>query len=259
MHTMPRRPIAEILMLRPTPLGWWRSVDPAAPGTGIGSLVAWTVASCCILALFLWFGGLLRVQSLDSPATQYLSALPTARVVNMEFGAGVGPGHQVAAVPAGLVMIGPYRTAPLNVARCLAAAASVGLGILLMRFVSIPAAWTREIRDDPERARRAAAAATVACSRIAAAHATMWIALSVTVFALAMLVPPGALPLAVWIGRGLLAALACLWQGFLLWQALGSHGADGAVRGRTLPVALHVALNGIGLLMLVWAGAALVA
>jgi hypothetical protein len=31
------------------------------------------------------------------------------------------------------------------------------------------------------------------------------------------------------------------------------------VRGRVLPVALHVALNGVGLLVLVWAGAALVA
>lgn len=256
---MPRRPIAQILMLRPAPLGWWRSADPAAPGAGTGSLLAWTVASCSVLALFLWFGGLLRVQSMQGPATQYLSALPTARVATMEFGAGVGPGHQVASVPAGLVMIGPYRTAPLNIARCLAAAASVGVGIMLMRFVSIPAAWTRDTRDDPERSRRAAAAATVACTRIVAAHAAAWIALSVGVFAVAMLVPPGALPLAVWIGRGVLAALACLWQGFLLWQALGSHAADGAVRGRALPVALHVALNGVGLLVLVWAGAALVA
>ena len=246
-------------MLRPTPSGWWRTADPAAPGTGTGSLIAWVVAACSVLALFLWFGGLLRVQSIQGPAAQYLSALPTARVTTMELGAGVGPGHQVASVPAGLVMAGPYRTAPLNIARCLAAAASVGLGILLMRFVSIPAAWSRETRDDPERSRRAAAAATVACTRIAAAHVAAWITLSVAAFVLAMLVPPGALPLAVWIGRGLLAALACLWQGILLWQALGSHGADGAVRGRALPVALHVALNGVGLLMLVWAGAALVA
>jgi hypothetical protein len=217
------------------------------------------VASCAILALFLWFGGLLRVQSTQGSASQYVSALPTARMSTMEFGAGVGPGHQVASVPAGLVMAGPYRTAPLNIARCLAAAASVGLGIFIMRFVSIPAAWSRATREDPERSRRAAAAATVACTRIVAAHVAAWIALSVTVFAFAMLVPPGALPLAVWIGRGLLAALACLWQGFLLWQALGSHAADGAVRGRALPVALHLALNGAGLLALVWAGAALVA
>ncbi len=256
---MPRRPIAQILMLRPTPPGWWRSIDPSAPGTGTGSLIAWALAACSVLALFLWFGGLLRVQSLQGSATQYLSALPTARVSTTEFGAGVGPGHQVASVPAGLVMIGPYRTAPLNIARCLAAAASVGVGILLMRFVSIPASWSRATRDDPDRARRAAAAATVACTRIVAAHAAAWIALSAAVFAFAMLVPPGALPLAVWIGRGLLAALACLWQGFLLWQALGSHAADGAVRGRALSVALHVALNGVGLLVLVWAGAALVA
>lgn len=246
-------------MLRPAPQGWWGSADPAAPGTGAGALVAWVVASCSILALFLWFGGLLRVQSLHGPSSQYLSALPTARVATMDFGAGVGPGHQVASVPAGLVMIGPYRTAPLNIARCLAAAASVGLGILLMRFVSIPAAWSRQTRDDPERARRAAAAATVACTRMVAAHASAWIMLSVAVFAIAIMVPPGALPIAVWLGRGVLAALACLWQGVLLWQALGSHAADGAVRGRALPVALHVALNGVGLLMLVWAGAALVA
>ena len=256
---MPRRPFAAILMLRPAPRGWWRSIDPGAPGTGTGSLVAWAVASCSVLALFLWFGGLLRVQSAQGPAYQYLSSLPTARVTTMEFGAGVGPGHQVASVPAGLVMIGPYRTAPLNIARCLAAAASVGVGILLMRFVSIPAAWSAETRQDPDRARRAAAAATVACSRIVAGHAAAWIALSVGVFAVAMLVPPGALPLAVWIGRAALAALACLWQGFLLWQALGAHAGDGAVRGRALPVALHVALNGVGLLTLVWAGAALVA
>ena len=256
---MPRRPFAQILMFRPMPAGWWRSADPAAPGSGAGALIASTVASCCILALFLWFGGLLRVQSVQGPANQYLSGIPTARVATVGLGAGVGPGHQVASVPAGLVMIGPYRTAPLNIARCLAAAASVGVGIMLMRFVSIPAAWSRETRDDPERARRAAAAATVACTRIVAAHTVAWIALSVSVFAFAMLVPPGALPIAVWVGRGVLAALACLWQGFLLWQALGSHAADGAVRGRALPVALHVALNGIGLLVLVWAGAALVA
>lgn len=256
---MARRSIADILMFRPPPPGWWASVDPAAPGTGAGSLLAWVVACCSVLALFLWFGGLLRVQSVQGPATQYLSSLPTARVVTVELGAGVGPGHQIASVPAGLVMIGPYRTAPLNIARCLAAAASVGIGILLMRYVSIPAAWTRSTRDDPERARRAAAAATVACSRMAAAHAAAWIGGSAIVFVLAMLVPPGALPLAAWAGRALLAALACLWQGALLWQALGAHSADGAVRGRGLPVALHLALNGVGLLVLVWAGAALVA
>jgi len=221
--------------------------------------MAWTVASCCVLALFLWFGGLLRVQSLQGQASQYLSSLPTARPSTLEFGAGVGPGHQIASVPAGLVMMGPYRTAPLNIARCLAAAASVGVGILLMRFVSIPAAWSRSTKEDPELARRASAAATVACTRIVAAHATAWITLSVALFAVAMLVPPGALPLAVWAGRGVLAALACAWQGFLLWQALGSHAADGMVRSRALPVALHVALNGVGLLMLVWAGAAIVA
>jgi hypothetical protein len=221
--------------------------------------MAWTVASCSVLALFLWFGGLLRVQSMQGSSSQYLSSLPTARMSTMEFGAGVGPGHQVASAPAGLVMMGPYRTAPLNIARCLAAAASVGVGILLMRFVSIPAAWSRATRDDPELARRASAAATVACTRIVAAHVTAWIALSMAVFALAMLVPPGALPLAVWAGRGALAVLACAWQGFLLWQALGSHGADGLVRGRALPVALHMALNGVGLLVLVWAGAAIVA
>ena len=256
---MARRPIADILMLRPTPTGWWGSVHPDAPGTGSGSLLAWVMACCSILALFLWFGGLLRVQSIQGPAAQYLSSLPTARVATMEFGGGVGPGHQVASVPAGLVMAGPYRTAPLNIARCLAAAASVGIGILLMRYVSIPAAWSRATKDDPERSRRAAAAATVACTRMVAAHTTAWIAGSVAVFALAMLVPPGALPLAAWVGRGMLAALACLWQGLLLWQALGSHAADGALRGRLLPVALHVALNGVGLLVLVWAGAALVA
>lgn len=256
---MARRPIADILMLRPATRGSWTSVDPAAPGTGAGSLMAWVVACCSILALFLWFGGLLRVQSTQGPATQYLSSLPTARVATMEFGAGFGPGHQVASVPAGLVMIGPYRTAPLNIARCLAAAASVGVGILLMRYVSIPAAWNRMTRDDPERARLAAAAATVVCTRIAAAHVITWIALSSAIFALAMLIPPGTLPLAVWAGRGALAALACVWQCLLLWQALGAHAADGTVRGRALPVALHLALNGVGLLVLVWAGAALVA
>jgi hypothetical protein len=256
---MAMRRIANMLMLRPSPPGWWRSVDPAAPGSGAGSLMAWTFAACSGLALFLWFGGLLRVQSTQGPASQYLSALPTARMATMEFGAGVGPGHQIASVPAGLIMIGPYRTAPLNIARCIAAAASVGVGILLMRFVSIPAAWSRSVKDDPDRCRRAASAATVACARIAAAHVTVWIAVSVGVFALAMLSPPGTLALVAWLGRGALAALACLWQGFLLWQVLGAHAADGAVRGRTLPVALHVALNGIGLLLLVWAGAALVA
>jgi hypothetical protein len=256
---MPRHSIAKILMMRPAPPGWWRSIDPAAPGTGSGSLIAWTGAACCALALFLWFGGLVRVESIQARSALYLSALPTARPVTLDFGSGVGPGHQVASAPGGLVMMGPYRTAPLNIARCLAAAASVGVGVLLMRLISIPSSWNRSTRDDPELHRRASAAATVLCTQIVAAHAITWIGLSTALFAVALLVPPGALPLAVWTSRGMLAALAFLWQGIALWRALGPALADGLVDGRIRPVALHLALNGVGLLLLVWAGAAIVA
>lgn len=257
MHTMPRRQIAQILMLKPPLRGWWTSVDPSAPGASAGSLAAWIGASCAALALFLWFGGLIRIQA-SGGERLYLSGIPTARVVVPDGDVGIGSGHQIASVPGGMLMVGPYRTAPLNIARCLAAAASVGIGVILMRAVALRAAWPRHTPDE-ERAHRIAAASTVLCARIAAAHVAMWICLSVAAFAAAALVPPGALTLAVWGSRAALFAMAFLWQPILLWIALGPAVADGLLPSRTLCTALHAVLNALGLLLTVWGGAAAVA
>lgn len=257
MHTMPRRQIAQILMLKPPTRGWWTSVDPSAPGASAGSLAAWIGASCAALALFLWFGGLIRIQSAGGERL-YLSGIPTARVVAADGDVGIGSGHQVASMPGGMLMVGPYRTAPLNIARCLAAAASVGIGVILMRAIALRAAWPSHLRDD-ERSRRIEAASTVTCARIAAAHVLAWIAISTLAFAAAALVPPGALTLAVWASRAALAVMAFLWQPLLLWITLGPAASDGLMPSRTLCTALHAVLNALGLLLAVWGGAAAVA
>lgn len=164
-------------------------------------MIAWTA----LLTLFVWFGGLVHLDA-DGVRLSW-SEISSTRI-------GAAGEHLVADIGDKKLSIGPYTSASIPVARCIASVLAVAGSIVLMRAVILPLTWDRKA-DMQIRARRRAAA-NVLCSKIMGAQVLWWITIATLLFIAAIIAPASMLTVTRIIGRGSLGIIVLLGPTLLL-------------------------------------------
>ncbi len=235
--------IFSVALFSPSPQRW-RSVDPTAAGTSNNAFAFKMIGWTTLLTLFVWFGGLIH---LDADGVR----LSWSEISSMRIGA--AGEHLIATIGGKEFSIGPYASAPIPVARCLASVFAITGAMLLMRFLILPLTWERGFDEQGRSMQRAGA--NVLCSKIMAAQVLWWLAIATLLFVVAMIAPASMLPLERGIGRGALGVIVLLGPTMLMFPQIDplpvtTAASRGAVIGNSWVAAIVQFLAGSALLLL---------